>query len=62
MVTKAVSVLECSLVGPLAASIALSRLMDAARTHKATGYLIFAIRVDKMDMYRSNFPSIDSFI
>lgn len=62
MFTSALSILECSAVRPLAASIALSGLMDADLTHQTTGYLIFVTRADKMDVYRSNFPGIDSLI
>lgn len=34
--------------------------MDADLTHKTTGYLIFVTHADKMDVYRNNFPGIDS--
>lgn len=40
--------------------MALSGLMDADRTRKPTGYLIVVTRADKMDVYTSNFPGIDS--
>lgn len=62
MFTNALSILECSTLRPLGATIALSGLMDADPAHKTTGYLIFVTRADKMNVYRSNFPGIDSFI